>query len=333
MKKFAIRSLITAVIFYGVFFVLDNWYTKKILAYSPEKLNWIMRLDKGNYDFAVVGSSRVESMVDIKTITGKTGLSGLNLGLNGTSINETSISTYHFLKHNKCKVLFIHIDVYQFTPRLTYSYPFHEYKYIPYFGDSITDAIVKDNVNDAKYYAWRAVPFWAYAEFNTEFNVLDVRNNFKGKEHPYDEFGSRTSPNVPGAAVLYDKRWDAPRPEMRLDTNILDVQAIKYFNTLIQICKQNGTIPVLYTPPTYYKAIANNRDSKNEINALCAKYGIRYLDMSNVPLVKDATYFQDYTHLNGHGCLEYSKYLADSISNLMKVLNVPTANNSGKLPN
>ncbi len=330
MKKFAIRSLVVAVIFYGIFFILDNWYTKQILAHSPEKLNWIMRLDSGNYDFAVVGSSRVESMVDIKTISGRTGLSGLNLGLNGTSINETGISTSHFLKKNKCKVLLIHIDVYQFTPHQTYSYPFHEYKYIPYFGDSITDAIVKDNVNDAKYYAWRAVPFWAYAEFNTEYNVFDVRNNFKGKEHPYDEYGTRLSPTVNSSPDLQDKRWDSPRPEERTDTNIIDPATVRYFEFIIEECKKNGTVPVLYTPPTYYKALANNNDSKAQIKALCAKYNIYHLDMSGTEVRKHGEYFNDYTHLNTEGTRLYSGELGDSISNLMKALNVSTGNNGSK---
>lgn len=320
MKKFAIRSLVVAVLFYGVFFVLHKFYTRQILEHSPEKLHWIMKLKGGNYDFAAVGSSRVESMLDIKTITDSTGLKGLNLGLNGTSINETCISTYHFLKENKCNVVLVHADIFQFVPNLSYSYPFHEFKYIPYMGDSITDAVLKDNVKLAKYYFWRYVPFIAYAEFNTEYNVIDVKNGFKGMPVVFDQYGARTDENKPGVADLHDKRYDTPRIELRTDTNIVDAKAVKYYNLLIDICKQNGAVPVIYTPPVYTKATANNPDSQREIKALCAKYGLRHLDMSGLELCKKGECFKDYTHLNGYGTLQYSAIMADSLSNIMKQL-------------
>lgn len=322
MKKFAIHSAVVAVLLYGIFFVLDKWYTQTVLNHSPEKLHWIMKLKGGNYDFAATGSSRVESMLDIETIQNNAPLRGLNIGLNGTSIQESLISVHHFLKNNKCKVLLIHADAYQFTPQITYSYPFHEYKYIPYYGDSITDVVLKDNVPVAKYYFWHYIPFFAYAEYNTEYNVLDVLKKFRNKEHPYDQFGTRLSPTINSSPDLQDKRWDAPRPEERIDTNIIDKRTIPYFEAIIEECKKNGTVPVLYTPPTYYKALANNKDTKAQIKALCAKYNIYHLDMSGTEVRNHGEYFNDYTHLNTEGTKLYCKELGDSLVHVMKQLNI-----------
>ncbi len=82
---------------------------------------------------------------------------------------------------------------------------------------------------------------------------------------------------------------------------------------IVSTCRQKNIDLVFVYSPTW--RIIEDSFCNNILSDFCTEYGIRYLNMSNLPVfVSNQGYFSDIYHLNDQGARVFSKLVVDQIS-------------------
>ncbi|HRG89457.1 MAG TPA: hypothetical protein PLW44_10585 [Chitinophagales bacterium] len=301
------------IVLIAMLYAADCYYYYVTATYHTDKAQVIMRISNIRYDYIMVGSSRTECFFNTAIIDSITGLKGYNLGLDGSEFAESYLLLDQFLKHNnKVKVVFIQADIFQMLPDYSYSYPFHEYRYLPFINDATVAATVKEKRGILKYVVWRYVPFIKYAEFNTEYSIEDVVSKYNNKPYLYANNGFRYLSTISHSDSFVDKRYT----EERINTKMSLPDGNPYLDKIIALLKDNGCQPVLIQPPVYagIEKWARQFDIKDEAR----KSNVPYCDYLSVELSTKGSLFRDYTHLDGKGAIIFSTQIADSIKTVVK---------------
>jgi hypothetical protein len=167
MKRIA-YPIIFFLILLIIAFVADGYLGKKYSSNPAINANWVWQMQGQNLDYAVMGSSRVKSGFDVACIDSLTHKNGLNIGDHGIGIAEQYLLVNKFLRANKTKYLLLQVD-YAAQNSEDYSYPFHDYNYFAYLGDTAVSRVMADKTGNIKYLFWKYIPGYKYAEFNSEY--------------------------------------------------------------------------------------------------------------------------------------------------------------------
>jgi lysophospholipase L1-like esterase len=106
-----------------------------------------------------------------------------------------------------------------------------------------------------------------------------------------------------------------PRNYNERKTYVVDTLKLKYFERLIQECKEKKITLIFATSPIYNDYEASKY---NIIRGLAKKYDIPYLlyfDYS--PISNNKDFFYDRTHMNRSGATEYSKMIAHELKHII----------------
>lgn len=286
----------------------DYLYTAKAVGKKGAKPHWAMNRKNESYDFVVSGSSRAENILDILTIENATKTKGLNLAYTGSALAENYITLYRFLENrNKIGSLVLSVDEWGLiNPDSSYSYPFHEYFFLPFLNDRTMDSVIKDNSSALKYCIWKYLPFIRYSEFNHIYKFSDffreddatVLNRTKG---------SSLLDNTTADSLLYKKY---PAKIFHIEK-----KPLAYLDKIIELCRSNNVRLLFYSAPVHhlYRASLKNRSvCKDTISSIAKRNGITYWDFSDCSWLPDSMYYNT-THLNRRGALAFSKVFADSL--------------------
>lgn len=305
-KKLAILIVIVIAINYVSSAVMDT-YCKKHEFYTGSKMEWVTDMDGGHYDYAVLGSSRVLHMVNVKLMDGRLGKKGINIGTPGSSYAENYLMLKLFLERNKIKTLILNADEFCFNSSISYSYPFKDYELLPYFLEPENFGVFRDNIPTSRFLQWVVLPLNRYFEFNDRFEI-----------HPSDKRMADYD-STAGSQLLYDLEYKAFEGYTRTQF-VLDDNDIKYFHKIMSLCDDHGIRKILVTTPIFPQAkeyFIGRDTSYRYIRQTADSLNIPYIHYDDLGPLNDKALFRDFTHMNSDGANVYSKLLADKVKGLL----------------
>lgn len=310
------KPLLRAVVFLAlvlvVLFGLGKVFDHAAKRDLREKARWVIAKRGESYDFAVMGASRSYVGIDIPTLETNLGKKGVNLSLDGTTFPEQYLALKLFLAHNRLKQLILDVNASGFD-NSAFKYPFRAYQYLPDIDDPMVFASLHDNFG-WKVYAWKYIPFFKNAEFNSKIGVIQCYTLFKSRFDPrakaaeFDKHGTRLiNLSFTEKTALEDTTWK------------VDALPRKYFFQLLELAKTNNIDVVLIAAPEYYPS-QDKQLNRNEIMAIyesaAASNGLPFLRFDSDEICRDKSDFFNRNHLNKKGAMKFSALLAARLAEL-----------------
>ncbi|MCI4670291.1 MAG: hypothetical protein MRZ79_19295 [Bacteroidia bacterium] len=314
MEKLYLKIFALMIIYLIIFYPLQLWVDKHQKGNFDlcDKQEWVLSKQGESFQDGFIGSSRAFNMLDMNILSKELGRKTINLATSGSNFSENLLLLHLFLQNgNQLERVFIQADVYGLDSKNSYSYPFHDYVYLPYLGDSLVDQLYKREVPSYKYLMWRYIPFLKYMEFNDRYSFYKmIRGGYNCTESEFD--------GALGSEIHTDNGFEEnEEARLKFGVNATDVKSLV---DLIDYCKQNGIEVVLYQAPEYVdyvKRQKNRSEVLEEYQAILKGEKLKWLDfVGEDSLNTNKLYFKDNTHLNQSGVEAMSKSLAVKIKQM-----------------
>lgn len=279
-----------------------------------EKAHWITSRENESYAFAVLGSSRSYMGVDIFTMEKILGQNGINLSLEGATYPEEYLALKLFLERNRAKHLILDLNWIDFDNSALRT-PFHAYEYLPNISNPDVFDALRDNFG-LRAYAWKYVPFFKNAEFNTKLGYLQfyiwmkMRLGNRSFETEFDKRGSRL---LPGRQLNFEKNVS---DEFRNKSATWHPVRKEYFSKILNLAKERGIKITLMTMPEYNFGSPPWRSHQEIISfyeATAQSNQIALLRFDQDAICAEKSFFLDKAHLNQKGALLFSTKLAERL--------------------
>jgi len=298
--------ILTVVLFYG----LDSVYTYIIKRDNFDKVWWMAKIENKNYDFALIGASRVYAMVQTDTLENRWHKKGIDIALDGSNIMEQYLILKKFYSnHNTVKDLFVELDVINMGYKMNSD--FRVWCFLPFIKDDESVYLeLGENFDQRRVFCWKYVPFYRYVDFNSKLGPITILNAFmKFQKPPYTKTGDWQG------KMLRSINNENKNPDLPKKTAFMIVAKVQYdyLEKIMKLCDDNGTKVHLYTPPFYYnrfKVCRNfNEILHDYIYPICTKHHADYRSFCEMDIAHNPAYFEDYLHINYFGL----PFLTDSL--------------------
>jgi hypothetical protein len=289
MRRFLLSTLQFFVLLLALSYPVAWYLDEHFNTYS--KQNWILNLQGEKLDYAVIGSSRVFNMVDMRALNKSYGKKGINLGTSGSSYAENYVLLSEFVRSNSISTLLLNVDEFCFNSAASYSYPFHDNEFANLFKRH--EDVFRDFIPGWKYYLWKTVPASKYFEFN--------KFTFRAKPDP--------SLNAALGTSLVDGGDDEKPTRLKKNQTGLNEKDKKYFIKIIQWCNEKKIRLILITTPMYPSKTDKNELVERYIDSVATVNKLPYYHYHGLIDTSNPRYFKDNTHTNAAGSIEYSNNL------------------------
>jgi hypothetical protein len=214
---------------------------------------------------------------------------GINLSLDGSEISTQSVLMNLFLQKNSLKTLYLQVDYWNVNSESTNDIA--DARLLPYLNSGICFNHYKQF--GYKWYLYRYIPFWKYAEFNYYWGpVIFMNSLFEILKPEFDlKTGTLFYPN--GKFIGKNVKQNVVFPQ---DSNY------KFLSEIITMCQNKNIKLVLFTAP--YSAVLPSKESEfslNEFSIFCKKHKVTYFNFSSI-FEKNNEFFYDDVHLKSNGC-------------------------------
>lgn len=260
------------------------------------------------WDYVVLGSSVAAVGCDTDVLAEELGGTVANLGLSGSAYPEQCLVWEKFLERNQVGTLVCQVDSWGLTQG-GYDCPFHAYYHAPFLDDPVVFRHVAEAF-PLRAYAWRWVPFWKYAEFNTQFGydrLVDVLHQ----------------PAAPATGLLraqlitqppQDEELDAPAPRDWTPSP----ERERALARILALARSRGIAVMVVEPPEYRTAYLRGGAERAAVSdayeRLAAGAGARYIRFGqDDPLARDRALYYNSAHLNAAGARRFSRELAQRL--------------------
>ena len=272
------------------------------------KVNWIYS-HAGTFDYALVGSSSAYAGIDGKALSDALGGSVINLGLDGTAHPEQYMVLAAFLESNDVGTIILQVDAWGLDEN-SYGYPFHEYLHLPYLDKPVVAEVVAER-RGGRLAAWKYVPFFKYAEFNTQIGVPNVVHVIGGRQPEFDVYGSSlrnqafNEAELEALAAADDRRsyaWSTMRAE--------------YFERMLELARNKGIPVIVYLTPEYHEVLEYSPSRHKVVSyyqETVTAADQTFLTYDDDPLCRDRLNFYNTSHLNRDGAGRFAPLLARDI--------------------
>jgi hypothetical protein len=271
------------------------------------KVKWILAKRNLTLGYAILGSSRAQLTTDATELDRLWHTRGLNLGLNGTAYPELDLIWERFLESNRVRCLLLEVDVVGLDSD-SFTYPFHDYEYVPYLQDPIVFKHVLAE-KGSRAYLWKQLPFIAYATFNDRA-MVSAANAGRREPQPWDSTGT----------LLIDRAYDPKELENWTVKRLrIDSARAARVDSILDRSMRKGVSTVLYMAPEYFVVDRYQPDRATIIAFYREKaqsHGVPFLSFEYSPLRRDARNFFDPSHLNRSGARDFTRVLATEIEKL-----------------
>ena len=287
LKKFFLFIILVLVIAKG----LEMIITHSFLQSDYYKPLWLNKIKNQNFDYVLLGNSRVYSTIDVGEIKESAHLNGINLGLDGSNFASQLLMLKIFYENNnQTKEVLLQVDptvyaaddndsfaTYNFLPLLEKKYVFEHYKALGY-----------------EYFIYKYIPLVKYARFNFKWSIENlVKLKLNQWKPPYDQYGS----------YLHDGKFRGDSLQY-FDNKTLPKKNI-YLAKIIHFCQEKNIALSFFTAPYVDYDIENKRVIDN-FNRRIVDYGIPYYNYHNL-LRKNYNEFYDNNHINTKGVVIFNK--------------------------
>jgi hypothetical protein len=295
MKRFFIQIFKLLIIIFIIFWILDIGFTYVFQKGNYTKIQWLAKIKDQQYDFAVHGNSRAYTTVDIEKIEALTGKKGINISVDGSSITDQYLMVKLFLNNNNTiRKLYLQIDPFSSNTEEVFDFA------IPKFFPYIKDPIVFDHFKQfgLEWYAYRYVPFYRYAKYNTLWGFHELLNDgFNLLPQDFDKYGDYFYPDVnyKGTDKLRDLTFDSNGK-------------YRFLYDIINLCKQNNVEVILFTAPVV--DIKIDTDYKKNIKDFTTKMleekNVKYYNYGDI-YGNDPKYFYNEIHITKAGAEDFTE--------------------------
>jgi hypothetical protein len=296
-------------------YVIDSYWGAWLSKQTSEKQIWILNKNKQEYDIAFLGSSRVFTCIDAGTISKKTDRRAINLGCDGASLMENYVVLSQFLANgNKVDSIYLQLDNTSLSNmKKALSYPFHDYLFLNKLNnEEVKEAIIEDK-GKLKFYLWKYLPLFKYAEFNTFFN-LSFLNPFETKKTDPFDFNSGSKlieANMPDSLFLR-----VSHQKFKSDTFRYDKTSLMYIDKILSLCNENKIKCHFFKVPIYkaeFESYRSSHQTSEYLRQLAVQKSCNFYDFQNLELSGNRIYFKDCSHLNAEGVKIFSAILCDTL--------------------
>ena len=300
MKKFVLL-----VVSFSTFLILTNYPISYFFddKYSlDEKQSWILSLKGNDYEYAVLGSSRVYNIFDINTFSDCSNTKGVNIGSSGSSYAENFLLLREFLKWNTIDSLYLSVDEFSFNSEISYSDPFKEYMFLPMFSDNMVKEIYADYLPPWKLTLWKWLPLTKYIEFNSEIKFKSSLND------SWLETG--------GTELVEGEMKNTILEKKEFKQYVIDPRDEKYFKAILQLCSSKNIKTVLIKTPIFdefFKNVQGAKEIDQYVITVANELGLQFFDYKDFFDSSNSKYFKDVSHTNSLGSITYTRLLCESI--------------------
>ncbi|MBC7864145.1 MAG: hypothetical protein IAF38_14305 [Bacteroidia bacterium] len=266
-----------------------------------------MSISNKSYDVAYIGASDVNRDIDINTIKQKTGLNGINLGQDGSCVEENFTLFKKFIYNgNHVKHLFIQLYVTDLDSSMRFD--INTEKFIPFVKDSVVGSMLQRNVSPFRFFLWKYVPFAAYAEYNSKYPLEDFFYPADRKKL-FDSLNKNS-----GTELLQESGHKFTNGPAYSSALVIDENITKF----ISFAKSRGIKITVITLPrwiSWVKRHSNRRAFTEKIDSLCKKNSISYFNFASdkQQWFNNDSLFYDNNHFNRNGAIYFSSVFADSV--------------------
>ncbi|MBC8112071.1 MAG: hypothetical protein H7Y04_13515, partial [Verrucomicrobia bacterium] len=289
IKQLAILSIIL----FAVFWVLDVLFTEVFKSGDYNKVQWVNQIENQTFDYLVHGNSRVYTTMDVGKLNQETGLKGFNVSVDGSSIVDQALMLEMFLaKGNTFKKLFLQIDPWSLDNDSIV--PFALPKFFPYLKQDLVFRHYSEF--GFQWYAYRYIPFYRYAEFNSIWGPHQVANDlFKLLPKEYDQNGGH---------FYTDTTYRGKRDLEKMEYKVMGGK-LKYFSRIVATCRKNNIELITFTSPIANACLDSaHAKSMQALQQTMAARNITYHNFSDI-FNQKYEYFTDEIHLNQFGVAAY----------------------------
>jgi hypothetical protein len=297
--------LITTLLALGLHISI-SWSLKRVSVGDYGAFNRAMQ-GRVNAEVLVTGSSRAFRHYDPRILSGRTGLSCFNLGLNGSQIDVQLGALKAYLRQNKKPRLLIqNLDI----QSLILTKPtaiFDPAQYVPYLGDTELYSCL-DRI-DGDLWKWKYLPLYAYAVKDTSFTWTVGLRHLVGlgpRDACYDGF----SPVARSWTNDFERFRRANPQGLEIE---IDAGGVAALQGIIELCQKEGIQMALVYSPQYFEMIRLTRNRARIFalfRSIAQRGNVRFIDYTDSPISFNREWFYNSQHLNARGAEVFTQDLA-----------------------
>jgi len=292
MKR--IVKYITALIaiFIALAFSLDYLYTSIYKNGNPRnKVSYLLSLQGDSIPYVFIGSSRVDNTIDATIIQNLTGKKALNLGIQGSNIDDYLLMLKLLEKQKiRTEVIFIQVDYVYNMPGKSEILKAY---LMPFIDDITISSFLKSRSDD--FLSLKNLPFYRYMKYDYligfresittavgKGNKIDLSNGYFPK---YGYSGMTLKANLPEKLIKHNQ-------------DILEIN---------QFAKEKNLKVIYFIAP--FCPATTNKDFAGKLEERLPKFYNFISVFDDQP-----KNFFDCGHLNNKGAVEFSKIFAEKIN-------------------
>lgn len=300
-------SLLTIIVLYVVgMLALKNikYNGKPIIYITNDYYNWKggdtyqkyqeFKLNQSKNDVVFVGSSRAYRGYS-PFIFELSGYKSFNLGTSAQSIKNTYFVIKHYINASNCKLLVVDVFAGAFTKNQL---------------ESSSDLI--ENIEEPK-------AAYDIAIHNNDIRTINIAalryltENDSTYFKKTDYLGKGFSINTDSMSLLKQKQFYG-KVKLSHKKIEIDEDQIKYFNQIIELCKnRNVKLVFVYSPVSYFYNYDLHKPFVNLIAPVLQKNNIKFYDFSKCDSINTAYHFYDDSHLNQAGVQIFNNQLINQL--------------------
>lgn len=264
-----------------------------------EKKQWVLAQEGGDWDYAVLGSSRAFGAFDMKMLDSLTGKRGINIASDGSGFKDNYLILSHFLKSNSIDLLLIQVDEASLNSKESFSNEFHAFRFLPYWEDEKVKVVLKAEIPAFDGVITKIFPYWRYFYFNKYFSPKEVIKRWLKEGNYNDNFIKTAGGKGQNLQSLVGSRSVLTT---RTQKRIINQEDLSYLVQLINLARKNEIKVLAFVAPSFSET---NDFLKTKLDRI--QIPIFFPDNFDK---MDLSLFLDKRHLNSKGRNEFTSLFA-----------------------
>ena len=308
IRHWPMRWLIFCAVFTGLLVVNHTVLDRLNHARPDNRGRTLVTTAGGDYDYVVLGSSAAANAIDFDALEQQLDASVFPLALAGTAYPEQHLALDLFLSRNQVTTLIFQVDNWGLADG-TYSYPFHEYFYLPYLDDPVVERNLREYYGRQRMWCWKWIPMYMYSDFNLHIGLQGAAKLLR-KSRPVefvdgvdgDQMDAQTLARIRQAEDAHRLDWNETRKA--------------YFERILQLARQCDLRVIMILAPTFtgFDAAESNADEfVTYYTTVARESDVPFFVCRDQTLRNDPGNYIDGAHLNRRGAKRYTRLLADFV--------------------
>ncbi|MEN9964799.1 MAG: hypothetical protein RL582_1894 [Bacteroidota bacterium] len=304
LRNITVFFLVSFAILFGYGQFCEWFFNLRNYLPDDSRRSWAMKQQNGQYDFAVLGSSRAEGAFDMKLLDSLSSQKGINIASNGSGFVDNYLVFQKFLENrNHINTLYLQVDNYSLDPEANFSNAFHVFNFLPFWKDSLYQQAISHYLSEKDRTIFQYSPWLRYYVYNKYFSPIEVSRRLWLSRKQAKRMDQKLKANP----VLVASKPDSARffhkaGSDRFSINPFDVM---YMEKIVTLCKEKNIRIICFTAPDFSAQrlrFSNYDSTEQKLNQILIKNQVDLMSASfNSDQLNNLNLFKDPEHLNPHG--------------------------------